>query len=415
MLGRVSGMCRDVVMAFAFGTDSAVAALLMAYRLAHLLRRLFGEGALQSAFIPQFEELRQDNPDRAFSLFRDLSASLALFLTFLIIVGMGVGAFFFSANQQVIPLVVILLPSLLFICLYGLNIALMQCEGRYFVGSAAPVGFNILWISGALLLSHLNPTDAMPTLALFIVAGCAAQWAITLPGVRRILSRSPSCGIRLFSPDLKRIAKPLTLGIIGVGATQINSALDVLFARYADVEGPALLWYAIRLQQLPLALFGIALAGALLPPLSRAIKAGDWENARQFFRFAVGKNLLLMVPITLFLWFFGEFVVGLVYGRGHFGAESIAGTTRCLWGYALALVPMTLNLIIAPVFYAQNNYRVPTQAATLSMGLNIVLNTIFIVGLGWGTASVALATGVSSWVQCAFLLVMLRRSASPIL
>ena len=147
---------------------------------------------------------------------------------------------------------------------------------------------------------------------------------------------------------------------IGVGAAQINSACDAIFARLADNSGPAYLWYAIRLQQLPLALFGIAISGALLPPLTRAMKKGYFRG-ELLFNVAIDRSMLLILPITGVLFIFGERCVDLLYGYGGFDIQSIQGTTFCLWGYTLGLVPMTLVLILAPVFYAKGNYRAPTQ------------------------------------------------------
>src|ERR1700722_18897818 len=134
VISRLTGLLRDIATAFAFGTDSAVAAFLVAFRFAHLLRRLFGEGALQIAFIPQFEKLKQKNPLRACGFFRDLKALLSISLLILIIVLMAVLGFFLyfgnisQNNGEILFLTFLMMPSLLFICLYELNSALLQCE-----------------------------------------------------------------------------------------------------------------------------------------------------------------------------------------------------------------------------------------------------------------------------------------------
>lgn len=180
----------------------------------------------------------------------------------------------------------------------------------------------------------------------------------------------------------------------------MNNAMDTVFARYADVEGPAELWYAIRIQQLPLALFGIALSGALLPPLSRAMKRGDLAQFVSFFSFSISRTIILMVPLTLSMVVWGGEIINLVYGHGGFTSSAAVDTTYCLWGYLFGLIPMTLTLILAPALYARNDYRTPTIASAVSMGLNIALNFIAIFILGWGPASVAVATSISAWVNC---------------
>lgn len=425
MLSRITGMMRDIAMAYAFGTQSSVAALLVAFRFAHLLRRLFGEGALQTAFIPHFEELRKDSPLRAGAFFRDLGISLSLFLTILIVmIAIVLGSVYAFAglstgNAEIVWLTLLMIPSLLFICLFGINASLLQCEKSYFAPSAAPVAFNFIWIMGVFCVSSLSIDAAMSWLAGFVVIACLAQWAVTLPRTCSILK---SYGIgslwkqtRYYSSDVFSLTKPLALGIVGIAASQINNALDAVFARWASDEGPAVLWYAIRLQQLPLALFGIAISGALLPPLARAVKSGDLPKFRLFLDFAMKRSLALMLPITAGLLITGDSCINLIYGRGDFTSASTIETTWALWGYTIGLIPMALILVLAPAFYAQGNYRTTTIASVAAMVMNIGLNAAMIAGLGLGAGSVALATSLSAWFNLTWLGVALSKQQGPIL
>lgn len=424
MLSRITGMVRDISMAYAFGTGSGIAALLVAFRFAHLLRRLLGEGAMQTALIPHFEELRNLDPSRAGRFFSDLSASLAVLLVALsgaIMAGLW-GLLSWNVldpgNNEIVRLTLLMMPSLIFICLFGINASLLQCQKSFFIPSAAPVMFNLFWIGGILFSSRFPDAEAMTLLSLFVVAACLAQWLITLPKAYSILNQLESTTLwkntRLFSPDVLRLAGPLSLGIIGVAASQVNNALDAVFARWASDDGPALLWYSIRLQQLPLALFGIALAGALLPPLSRAAKANDTPLYSRLLDFSLRRSTALMLPMTFALFLFGDMAIQLVYGHGDFGIDSTVGTAKALWGYSLGLLPMALVLILAPAFYAQGNYRVPTAAATGAMGINVALNFIMVAYLDLGAASIALATSISAWVNFAWLAIALaKRSVRP--
>ena len=413
MLSRVTGLLRDITMAFAFGTHEAVAALFVAYRFAHLFRRLLGEGAMQSAFVPQFEELRKDDPDRALRFFRDLYAGLSLLLVILILLAMVTLSGLIHLSD-IFFLTILLLPSLLFICLYGLNAALLQCEKYYFISSVSPVAFNLFWIIGAITLRHQDAATAMPRMTGFIILACLAQWLFTLPRTLSILKMDrPWKGISLFSPDIYRFGKPLFLGIIGIAAAQINNALDVVFARYADPEGPAYLWYAVRIQQLPIGLFGVAIAGALLPPLSRAIKAGDLEKYKKFFSYALSRILLLMIPVTCAYLVGADTGINLVYGRGSFTQGSIIETTQCLWAYSLGIIPLSCVLILAPAFYAQGNYRTPTTASMISVGINLICNTLFVFVMGFGSTSVALATSISAWCNAILLFRQFKHSLQP--
>jgi putative peptidoglycan lipid II flippase len=421
MLSRVTGMLRDISMAFAFGTDPALAAFFVAFRFAHLLRRLFGEGILQTVFTPHFENMRKDksSSEHAAGFFIDLYAILSLLLVFLVGSGMAIcgailGGYLGSWSvgaKEIAYLALLMLPSLLFICLAALNTSLLQCERSYFLPSVSPVAFNVIWILGVVSLRDFTPSEAMPYLALCIVVACFFQWLATLPKVisilRNIFRSTPFSkrikSANIFSGDVKRLWKPFVLGIIGIGAAQFNSLFDSLFATYADSAGPAYLWYAIRLQQLPLALFGIALSGALLPPLTRAIAAGDQGRSHLLFEAAINRAFILIVPMTAMLFLFARRSIDLLYGRGDFTLSSIEGTTQCLWGYGAGLLPMTLVLIMAPVFYAGNNYRIPSMAAVVSVIVNIVLNGLFVLAFGWGAFSIALGTSLSAWINMIIL------------
>lgn len=426
ILSRASGMMRDMSMAYAFGTQPSIAAFMVAFRFAHLLRRLFGEGALQSAFVPEFEALRHQDEQRAFTFFRSLTIVLTLFLTLLIAVCCCILACFLvwgnlhPENQEILQLTLIMLPSLLFICLYGLNASLLQCEKSYFIPSAAPVAFNGIWVLTVLYLKEMPVEAAMPWLSFGVVVACLCQWLMTVPktwrSLKSFISSAPFwSSIRKGTPDLLKLGKPLFLGMLGVAASQINNAIDSLFARFADAEGPALLWYAIRIQQLPLALFGIAIAGAILPPLSRALKGGRMEEYRHFLEDALSRTWIFMLPLTGALFVMGDISVNFLYGRGDFGPESVIRTTYCLWAYGIGLLPSALVLILAPAYYAKSHYTLPALASFGTMLLNLILNTVFIMGFGWGAVSVAIATSLSAWVNFFVLGRYLSSADSPLM
>lgn len=369
---------------------------------------------MQAAFVPQFEHLRLEEPRKAAFFFRDLQRSVFLILIGIICVGGAAlwglyqSEMFSPENNQILLLTALMLPSLLFICLFGLNASVLQCDKRFFLTGVAPVAFNIVWIIAALSLINLPEEQAMHWLAGGIIIASIAQWAVTAVQTHKIITSCGGNGLHWFEKnpygnDLGRIAKPLIYGVLGVAATQINNFLDAIFARYASLEGPAYLWYAVRIEQLPLALFGIALSGALLPPLSRAFKAGDQKTYLEFLFFSLRNTVLLLLPLSFVLWLMGSSGISVAYGRGDFNAISIAGTTKCLWMYAVGLLPMGLVQVLAPAFYARQNYSIPMQASVASMVCNVMLNTLFVMGFGLDAASIALATSISAWLNAAIL------------
>ncbi len=413
MLSRISGMLRDIALAFCFGTHEALAALFVAFRLANLARRLFGEGALQSAFIPLFEDVRKESPEIACRFFRDLSILWTILLCLLCLISMAGLATFLHyipvspGAAEILDLTVLIIPSLIPTCLYGLNISFLQCHKQYFTAAVAPIFFNAVFIVSAFTLCRYTPQNIMPLLSCGIVLACAAQWlASFLPVVRRckaILRDNLFSNINLRSPAISRLWRPLVLGLLGIGASQINNAVDAIFARVADLEGPAQLWFAVRFQQVPLALFGIAVSSAILPPLSRAIHANDEKKYRSFLEYGLRQVIALLVPCTGVLLVAGMAMINCVFGHGGFHTDSIIATTGCLHGYALALVPMGLIVVLAPAFYAKGNYIIPMRGACISLILNAVLNSIMVFILGWGSISVTIATSISSWVNAVYL------------
>lgn len=408
-LSRISGFARDITMAICFGATPSVAAFLVAFRLAHLLRRLFGEGAMQTAFIPMYEKYRKVCPKRADQFFLDLKGSLFFSLLALCLVGMF--AIHFLFDGEIASLSVLLLPSLPFICLFGLNASLLQCHNQYFVPGVAPVAFNLIWIAGTLFLRNLPEIEAMRSLALFVVIACIAQWGMTLPQI--IPTWKARQKLTLFSTDVRSLLAPLSLAIIGVAASQINNALDAFFARYASLEGPAYLWYAIRLQQLPIALIGVALSGALLPPLSRAIHSGNTEHFKSLVKKGLSVVSALMLAVTVLLFFAADPLIRLVYGHGDFSAAAVNETSLCLMGYAIGLVPLAWVLILSPGCNARGRYKEPAIASTVSMIANILLNGIFIFGFGWGAVSIAVATSLSAFLNAGLLWVALWNEKAP--
>lgn len=398
-----------MTMAFCFGSTPEVAAFMVAYRLANLFRRLIGEGNLQSSFIPYFESFQEEGSQRAVYFYRDTAASLLLLLLMIVSILMGVfwGMRYFLTNEwgEIASLAMWMAPSLIFISLCSLNTACLNCKKSYFAPAVAPVFFNLAWIAVALAGVNLPIRNAIRMLAFGVTFAMAAQWIVTAVQVRKYISLPWSEWIRpqIFSAEWKQLIRPLFLGLVGVGASQINGLLDAIFSRLADPSGPAFLWYAIRIQQLPLALFGIALAGALLPSLSRAIQSGAREQYKALLVQGMRHSAALMIPASFGLFVLAGPGLNLLYGRGGFLSADVRETLYCLWGYGIGLLSSVFILLLATGFYAKRSYGAPALAALAAMVLNGILNAIMVFYLHWGAVSIALATSVASWVNCMIL------------
>jgi len=405
-LSRISGMARDMSMAFFFGTNASIAAFLVALRLAILLRRLFGEGALLNGFIPHFEAERRKDPKQAALFFRDVLFSMSLLL--LALIGTGeLLLYYWIDTSPIVYLVMLILPGVLFVCLFGICSGLLHCEKYFFLTGVAPVAYNVIWLAGVWLWRDSIPETAAIGLSIAIGFAFFCQWLMTVPKTvafeRQYLSWKECLQPRLFSLEIRQMLTSLSLGVLGVAAVQINTAIDTIFARLASPEGPAYLNYAIHLQQLPLALFGIAISSALLPPLSRAFQAENPQLARHLLESSVSKALFFILPCTAAIFALGRVSVNFLFGRGDFTALSSFHTTECLLGYGLGLAPMVLSLLFAPAFYARKEFKTPTYISLFSIALNFSLNIVFVSILHFGPASLSYSTSIAAFANALLL------------
>jgi len=412
-MSRITGMARDLSMAFCFGASPAVSTFLIAFRLSNLLRRLFGEGALMNGFVPFFEEKRKVDPHCGAIFFRDLFWSIALLLTAIIVLIEAVvcplyylGTFSPQVSETLL-LTMIQLPGLFFICLFGVVIALLQCERIFFIPGVVPVAFNTLWIVSLWGLKKWDPLFAMRGLSVVIVAAFALQFLFTLIPLKKIIFSKMNfkqwCSPTLFSRELALMVVPVIFGVIGVAATQINSALDLLMARWVSLSGPSFLNYAQRVYQLPIGVFAIAISSALLPPLSRAIKNGNIDQYRLLIAYGIEKSYTLLVPGTIAIGVLGLCSINLLFGRGEFNQSAVCETTLSLWGYAMGLVPSAFILLMAPAFCARGDYKTPMIGSLISVIVNVVINAILIAFFNLGPSSIAFSTTITAYINVIFL------------
>jgi len=400
LLSRISGMLRDIVMAATFGDHPSVATFMVAFRFSHFLRRLLGEGTLQSIFIPHYEELRMQDEKKASSFFFQLYMLISfLLIGIILIVEVATIPFF---NREITPLFCWMFPSLFFISLYGLNLSLLQCKNAFFSSSIAPLACNVTWIAAVFFLAKQSPQEAMITLASCILLGFIIQWLFTLPKTwdvlrEGMLHRKGS----LFSipGEVRSLSKATFFGMVGVAAMQINSFLDMLFAKYADSKGPIYLWYAIRLEQLPLAIIGFACVYSLTPSITRAIKAGNNESAFSLFQFGYNRIFLLIIPCVFAIFALGFSSVDLLFGHGKFALEAVHKTNYCLWAYTLSLLPSILTLYQSSLFYAFGDTKTPMFVSIVSIAFHIACNTLLIFAFDLGAISIALSTSLSAWLN----------------
>lgn len=405
-LSRVSGLGRDLMMAFAFGDHPSVAAFMIALRFSNLLRRFFGEGPLQSVFIPHFQGLHGKNPHQAYSFFRKITLLGVLIITGLIVLFEGGLSLFSnliplsSEAEKMVQMGKTLIPCLLFASLYGLNLSVLESHNAFFLPNMAPSISNLVWIGGVFYLKKQVPEIAMVSLASWVLAGFFLQWVFTLPFVWRIVRGKFQDWMQLrIDPEVKRLVYSFRWVALSVAIVQINGCLDAVFARFSDLRGPVYLWYAGRFYQLALAFLGIGTVRALLPPFSRKIKEGALEEGREIFTFGMRLIWTLMLICTFAFFGLSDCLIDLFYRRGEFSSYAVGQTALFLKAYGLGLVPAALVMLQSTFFYAKERASIPTKVALLSVGMNMTLNSLFVFLFKLGPMSVVLASSLSSWAH----------------
>lgn len=414
LLSKFSGLFRDISMARLYGDHYLVDAFILAFRYSNSVRRLLGEGSMLATFVPLYEELKKRDRATAGQFFRDLFLSLALALcslTLIVELALGLILRFFPPATLTMRNSLLygswIFPGMIFICLSAISGTFLQCEHRFFLPAASPAIFNIIMCAGALGLAHQPIESAMGNLCLVTVLAYAFQCAFTFPAIQRLLCQrsvqSSWSKAQLFSTHILKMARPLGLGIVGVAGSQINSLVDSFFALHAERGAQTHLYYAMRLWQAPIALFGISLAGVALPTITRAIQDKDHLKARLCLQFSLRRALLLTGAATIALYTLGYAAVRMLFESEKFSPLASALTTRCLWGYALGLIPQTGVLLLSNVLYGLQLYRITTLATLAGVALNFICNALFVYVFETGSASIALATSMGTFLNLGIL------------
>lgn len=408
---RVLGFVRDILIAAALGAGPAADAFFVALKLPNLFRRLFGEGAFAAAFVPLFAgslaaEGREQARRVAEGALSVLLASLAA-LTLLAVVFMPEAMMLLAPGFRrdperfvlAVELTRITFPYLMLICLVALFSGVLNGFDRFAAAAAAPLLFNVALIGGL---------AAAPLLALPVAHGLA--WGVAAAGILQfvVLARAVAAAgmpLRLPLPrltaEVRLLLRRMGPGAVGAGVTQINLMVDVIIASFLPQGSIAFLYYADRVTQLPLGVMGTAVGTALLPALSRQVRAGQASAARATQNRAIEFALLLTVPAAVGLAVAAWPIVHVLFGRGAFGADDVVATAAALAAYALGLPAYVLVKVFAPGFFARGDTASPVKVAIVCVVLNIVL-CLALIG-PFAHVGAALATAISGWVNAGAL------------
>lgn len=422
LLSRVLGLVRDVLCFQAFGA-AGLSAFLWAWTLPNLFRRILGEGAFGSAFIPIFtRHLESDEPERAWRLAGralGLLTAVLVSLTALAEVGLWllppewVAGFFGdeASARSALELVGWLLPYLVFICLVGFLQGILNARGHFAMPALAPVVLNLFWIGGFFAARQAFASNAghqLRFLAVSLLAGGVAQLALQLPALRRVSGGRLRLQLAWRDADLSLLWRQTAPVILGLSAVQINLVVDRAIAQ--AVVGPSassLLFLGNRLAMLPLALIGVALGTAIYPSLSRLHTRTDTAALRATLSRALRIALGLALPAAIGLALLARPITELFFQYRQFDERDATGTAACIAAYALGIPFTCLITILMRVFFAQGQAQKAMRIAVVLIAVNAALTITLVFPLG--AAGSAVATSATNALQLAWLLRVLRR------
>lgn len=408
MLSRLLGLVREQIFAVTLGASGSSDAFLAAFRIPNMLRDLFAEGAMSTAFVPTYvRTLKEEGRPAAFLLANRVLTTLTLYLGSLAVLGMlwpepvvRVVATGFSAEKTELTahLVRLMMPFLPTISLAVVAMGALNAEARYTAPGLASSMFNLVAIIGGAVLHFFGPSPrlAVTVWALLTLAGGLAQLAVQIPPLWRLGWR-PSFrpDLRLLNPGTRRIAALMAPATISVAAVQINVVVSTSFASLGAEGSISWLGYAFRLMQLPIGVFGVAIGTTSLTHLARDAAAGDRQALSATLRRGLQMVLFLTIPSTVGLALLGVPIIRLIFEHGRFTSHATVETARALSAFAVGLAAYSAIKVVAPAFYALGRTRVPLLASLSAVAGNVLWNLLTFrrfghVGLALGTSLAAI-------------------------
>ncbi|MBQ3696283.1 MAG: murein biosynthesis integral membrane protein MurJ [Alphaproteobacteria bacterium] len=415
-ISRVVGFIRDILIARFLGASMAADAFFVALRFPNLFRSLFAEGTLNVAFVPLFTgELHKSKKDALNFAKAVFSFLFYVLLIFVVVMELLMPAlmFLFAPGFDKIPgkleltttLSRITFPFLLFVSLVSLLAGVLNSVGKFWAAAFTPTILNLCMI-GALL-------GAVPFMTGETTPAYALAWGVTGAGVVELLFLgwhikkagylfgliSPIKALFHMTKEVKTLLKRMAPGVLGSGVYQINLFLDTLFVSLVGAGAMSWLNYAQHLFQLPIGIIGVAIGTALLPVLSHHIKSGEREQANTQLNRGLELSIAMSGASMIGLILLAEPIIRTLFEHGMFTAADTTHTARALIVFAIGLPAYMMTKALSPFFYARGDTSTPVKIAIVGVVLNAILALSLMPFLGY--VGIALATGLTTWVNAA--------------
>jgi putative peptidoglycan lipid II flippase len=429
LMSRITGLVRESVMARLFGAGLIYDAFMLGFRIPNLTRDLFAEGALSSAFVPTFTEYLSTRSKEEAARLANLVATAII----IVVGGLCAAGMIFAPGlvrllapgyaavpgkfELAVEMTRIMFPFLLLVALAAQAMGVLNASNRFGVPAMASTFFNIGSVGFGVAIGfglgpvlHLSRIEGM---AIGVVLGGALQLCWQLPSLHRLGFRFRPL-LDWSDPGLKRILRLMVPAILGNAAVQINVMVNTNFAStlydpHRGYDGPvSWLSYAFRFMQLPLGLFGVAMASATLPSISRSAAAGDLNEFRTTLSKSLGMVFLLTLPSSVGLVVLGKSIIGAIYQGGKFELYDTQQTALALSCYAIGLAGYAALKVLNPAFYALGDARTPMLISLASIVINYATSVTMIRVAHLGPAGLAMSTSVVALFGFVALFAILR-------
>ncbi|HMJ06850.1 MAG TPA: murein biosynthesis integral membrane protein MurJ [Chthoniobacterales bacterium] len=424
LCSRVLGLVREMVIASLFGASRNLDAFLTAFRAPNMLRDLFAEGALSTAFVTTFsKKISAEGDQSAWTLANKVATLTTVFMSVITVLGVILAPYLVAALAPgfdpgkaalTVLLARVMYPFILLVSLAALVMGMLNAKNVFGVPAMASSFFNLGSIVGGVLFAWwLDPafgTRALVGLALGTLVGGLLQLVVQVPSLLKI-------GY-VFHPDfhwrdegVRKVLQLMGPAVIAASAVQVNVLINSMFASYLQDGAVSWLNIAFRLMQLPLGIFGVAVATVTLPLISRSAAQGNKAEFRGALAHALRLVMLLTIPSAIGLMILAEPIISLIYEHGRFTAAATAQTAGALRFYALGLVGYSAVKVLAPAFYALDRRNLPMVVSIFSILLNAGLNYILTFRMGLGHRGLALSTSLIAMTNFLLLYAMMRHYA----
>jgi putative peptidoglycan lipid II flippase len=422
LCSRVLGLIREQIFAALFGGGRFMDAFTAAFRIPNLLRDLFAEGALSTAFVTTFSKTRVTRGDAAAWQLANKIITLAIVtLSLLTLLGIAASPWIVSTLAPgfdpekaalTITLTRVMFPFILLVSLAAVVMGILNARNVFGMPAMASSFFNLGSIVGGVAIGYwLDPQwgpRALMGLAIGTLIGGALQLTVQLPGLARLgYVFRPDFGWR--DAGVKAVLLLMAPSVIAASATQVNVMVNTVFASSLG-DGPVFwLNIAFRLMQLPLGLFGVALGTVSLPLLARMVAIGNMDAFRSELARSMRLSFLLTIPATLGLIMLADPIISVLYQHGKFTANDTAQAAGALRFYAVGLCGYAALKVLVNAFYAVDQRQTPMRISFIAVGSNLLLNWLFTFQLGWGHRGLAFSTGCVATLNFLILYVLMHR------